>query len=64
MIRVIDIDGGAHYLNPAAIASITEAGASSQWYGVKSIVRLFDGRVVESRETAAEIDAALHKGEK
>lgn len=57
VIRITGIDGRAHYVSPSAIASITEAGASSQWHGVKAIVRLFDGRVIEASETAQEIAA-------
>lgn len=49
----------AHYLAPQAIARITEAGASSQWHGIRSIVRTFDGEVLECSETAREINAAI-----
>lgn len=55
-----------HYVAPAAIARISEAGVSSQWHGVRSIVRTFDGAVLEVCETpeeiARELDAAKELG--
>ena len=66
MIRVTDIERNAHYLAPSAIATISTAGDSSQWHGIQSIVRTFDKRVYECRETPDEIvsmlDAALGEG--
>lgn len=53
--------GTTHYLHPQAIARVTEAGASSQWHGIKSIVRTFDGETLECSETAHEINAAIAK---
>jgi hypothetical protein len=44
-----------HYVAPSAVARITEAGLSSQWHGIRSIVRLFDGSVIECSEVASDI---------
>lgn len=55
MIQLTGINRNAIHLAPAAIASVTEAGASSQWHGICSIVRTFDGQVLEVRERAADI---------
>lgn len=55
MITLTNIDGRRTHAAPEAIATITEAGPSSQWHGVRSIVRLFDGRTIEARETADEL---------
>lgn len=44
-----------HYVSPANIARITEAGVSSQWHGIRSFVRLFDGAVLECSEVASDI---------
>lgn len=55
MIELRGIDGRKHYLAPAAIARVTEAGVSSQWHGVRSIVRTFDGDTLEVSETPEEI---------
>ncbi len=52
-----------HYVAARNIARITEAGASSQWHGIKSIVRTFDGQTLECRETANEIFSAIAKAE-
>ncbi len=61
MIELSAIDGRKIYLAPAAIAEITEAGASSQWHGIRAYVRTFDGRTLEVRETASEIAQSASK---
>lgn len=55
MIELRGIDGRKHYLAPSAIARVTEAGVSSQWHGVRSTVRTFEGETLEVSETAEEI---------
>lgn len=55
MIHLTGINRNAIHLAPAAIASVTEAEASSQWHGVCAIVRTFDGRVLEVRQRADDI---------
>ena len=55
MIELTLHDGKSVWLAPDAIASITEAGAASQWFGTRSFVRTFDGRTFEARETASQI---------
>lgn len=52
-------DGLAHYVAPDNIARISEAGASSQWHGICSIVRLTDGGVLECREDAHSISKSV-----
>ena len=55
MIQWTGINRNAIHLAPAAIASVTEAGASSQWHGICAIVRTFDSQVLEVRERADDI---------
>jgi len=55
MIQLTGINRDAIYLVPDSIASVTEAGASSQWHGICAIVRTFDGQVLEVRERAVDI---------
>ncbi|MGE8466409.1 MAG: hypothetical protein ACN6QE_09790 [Pseudomonas putida] len=55
MIKLTGINRNKLYLAPSAIASVTEAGASSQWHGVCAIVRTFDGQVLEVRERADDV---------
>lgn len=55
MIELRGIDGRKYYLAPSAIARVTEAGVSSQWHGVRSIVRTFEGETLEVSETPEEI---------
>lgn len=50
-----------HYVSPRNISRVTEAGASSEWHGIRSYVRTFDGAVLECRETAQEIFDAIEK---
>ena len=52
MIEVRTHSGGVEYLHPNAIARITVASASSQWHGIRSIIRTFDGAVIESSDDA------------
>lgn len=61
MIEITGIGGHRHLFAPSAIASVSEAGASSQWHGIRSHVRTFDGRVIEAQETIDEIAARLAK---
>ena len=64
MIRLTDpISGTAQYVAPGAIARVIEAGTSSQWHGVWSIVKTFDGATIECREAAGEINAAIERAE-
>lgn len=60
MIQLTGINRNAIHLAPAAIASVTEAGASSQWHGICAIIRTFDGQVLEVRERAADIAQQLN----
>ncbi len=55
MIELTDINRRKHYLAPADIARVQEAGTSSQWHGICAIVHTFDGQVLEVRERASDI---------
>lgn len=50
MIEVSDINGRRHLLSVQDIARIIEASASSQWHGIRAIVRTADGAVIEVRD--------------
>lgn len=52
-----------HYVHHKGIARITEAGASSQWHGIRAYVRTFDGQALECSETAAWINDQIAKAE-
>ena len=62
MIRLIDINGLTHYLAPQSIASIIEAGTSSQWHGIRAYVRTTNGKTIEARETADQIATMIAAG--
>lgn len=47
------------FVSPNAIARISQTGASSQWHGIRSVVRTFDGKNLECAETASEVAAAV-----
>lgn len=55
MITLTGTHGNKHYLAPAAIAAVTEACASSQWHGIRAIVRTFDKQVLEVKESAVDV---------
>lgn len=59
MITITGINGQKHHLSAAAIASVTEASTSSQWHGIRAIVKLFDKSVIEAQEPAQQIAAAV-----
>lgn len=63
MIHVTDINGRTQYLAAQNIARITEAGASSQWHGIRSFVCTNDGQTIEATETADQIAAMVTKVE-
>ena len=50
MIKLTTPTGTTRYVAPTA----------SQWHGIKSYVKLFDGTVIECRETAEEIAKEVH----
>ena len=50
-----------HYIQPDAIARMTEAGASSQWHGIRTIVKTFDGDVLEVSEDIQHIVKMLQQ---
>lgn len=58
LLQIEGIDGRRQYVSAGAIVRITPAGASSQRHGIQSFVRLFDGRTIESRDTADGLAAA------
>ena len=53
-----------HYVHPDAIARMTEASASSQWHGIRTIVRTFDGEVLEVSEDMHHIVKMLQDSRK
>ena len=61
MIEILRYDGRKELINPSAIARVTEACVSSQYHGIKSLVKLFDGQLIESCHTMDEIAALLCK---
>lgn len=61
MIKIYKPSCAILMLHPDAIASIEEAGPSSQWHGIKAFVRTFDGRVIESGSTVREIESAIQR---
>ena len=61
MIKISAPLGKTTYLHQDAIASITEAGTSSQWHGIKCYVKCFDGTVLECGDTAKEVAEMIAK---
>lgn len=61
LIEITDFNGAKQYISAGAVEQITEAGASSQWHGIRSIVRLFNGKVIESQNTAYEVASMVKR---
>lgn len=62
MIRLTSVSNSGtitHYVSPRNIARVSEASISSQWHGIQSIVRTFDGDLIECCETARDINAQV-----
>lgn len=61
MIEITKPSGEKVWLANAAIASVETAGTSSQWHGIRSYVKTFDGKWLEARETCEEIVKQLEE---
>jgi len=59
LIRTTDSRGNRVLITSAAVATVTEADASSQYHGTRSIIRLLDGRVIESRDGCRTIEEQM-----
>ena len=55
MIKLTNSNGYDLYFASGAIASVQEAGTSSQWHGICAIVRTFDGQVLEVRQRTDDV---------
>lgn len=55
MFKITDTSGLAHYVAAENVARVTEASTSSRWHGIRSIVRLFDGAVIECIQDAHDV---------
>ena len=61
MIAVTSIAGVKHHIAPAAFLDVHDPADSQAWHGVRAIVRLTDGRVIEATQTVAELMRALQE---
>lgn len=59
MIEITDQAGRSHYIAPGSILCVAETGPSSQWHGIRAIVKTMDGQTIEARETAKAIADAV-----
>jgi hypothetical protein len=59
MIVVTKPSGERVHLAARHIAAVEETGVSSKWHGISAIVRTFSGTVIEARESAGSIAAAI-----
>ncbi len=61
MLKLTGAPGHTVYVPAYLVASITVASASSQWHGIRCIVKTVHGQIYECQETAAEVKAAWEK---
>lgn len=59
MIRVTDIYGRQHLLHKDAISQVSQPRDAAAWHGVRAFVRLFNGDVIEARESPDQIAAQI-----
>ena len=55
MFKITDSSGHDVYLAAENISRINEAATASQWHGIRSIVRTFDGAVIECQQDAVKV---------
>lgn len=55
MIKVTNSNGLDVYLAATNIASVNQAGESSQWHGIRSHVHTFDKRIIECQQDVRHI---------
>ena len=55
MIKLTDSSGYDVYLAPQNISMINDTAMASQWHGIRSIVRTFDGAVIECQQDATKV---------
>jgi hypothetical protein len=61
MIEITDHTGRKHFVATTAISDIREiAETASSGAGIRSHVRLHDGRVIQSRDDATELATAVN----
>lgn len=59
MIKLTDINGRDVYVAAGNVARVNQADPSSQWHGIKSHVRLFDGGHIECQQDAATVNGLV-----
>lgn len=59
MIRLSLSSGRDVFLAAENISSIRETESSSQWHGIRAVVKTFDGQALEVGDTAKEIAAKV-----
>lgn len=62
MVEIHDLNGRKHLLNKSTILSIQEAGDSSKWHGINTIVHLSDGRTIEAVDNYSYLSEQLNSG--
>lgn len=59
LIKTQDYKGNDILLNTDAVMSIVEASTSSQWHGVRSVIHLLNGKVIECGERVSTLEEKL-----
>lgn len=60
MIEITDHTGRKHFVATIAISDIREIAESPTGDGIQAHVRLIDGRVIQSRDGAADLAMAVN----
>ena len=59
LIRTTDSRGNRVLITSTAVATVTEGNEAQQYHGIRSIIRLLDGRVIESRDGCRTIEEQM-----
>lgn len=59
MIEVTDRNGMTHLLHPDGILRVSEAGASSQWHGIRSYIETTLGTTIDCQQSLQEVHSRL-----
>lgn len=61
LVEVRDHNGSRVTFNKESVISVQEAGPSSSWHGIHSLIRLVDGRLIECQDTYSQVQAKLNQ---
>lgn len=62
LVESRDHNGKVLVFNSDQVVSMKEAGTSSQWHGIKTLIKLTDGQTLECAENITELSSKMGGG--